>query len=65
MKHQVLMAIAIMYTLVGCFFLLLADNIGFGIMAVVCFIGASGYYDMSKARETILLNQLWEGSGND
>ena len=54
------MAISVMYTLVGCFFLLLADNIGFGIMAVVCFIGASGYYDMSKTRETKLLNEWYE-----
>lgn len=60
MKHQLLKAIAALYTIAGCIFLLGADQLFCGIMAVVCFIGASGYYDCAKTRETILLNQWYE-----
>ena len=52
--------------IVGILMLLLVDqNMGFGIMAAVCFAGAFGYDSCAKAEwETILIN-LYEGSGND
>lgn len=65
-RIKIYQAIATFYVLSGVLFMMLVENhLVFGIMAVLCFIGAEGYHRIAEERKTILSNQMYEGSGND
>lgn len=60
MSIKTLKAISTIYMVVGCMMLMGADQLFFGIMAVICFMASAGYYDVAKSLETKLSNQWYE-----
>lgn len=69
-KYQVLSSVGTAYICAGILFLMMVDNnMLYGILSIVSFIGGWGYHECSdtakKEYETILSNQMYEGTGND
>ena len=63
-KSKIFQAVATVYVVLGILFLMLIDaNIFFGILTVICFMGAAGYHDIAnnyERKETILENEWYE-----
>jgi len=67
MKTNTFNSIATAFLVAGILLLLFADNIFLVIVSIACFTVAVGYNNLAEEerRDIILLNQQWEGSGND
>lgn len=66
MKHSIYYAIAVAYGVIGMFFLCAVDgNYVFGIMAIICFIGAAGYSDLATHEEMNMIRQIKSNADED
>lgn len=63
---RTLKAIATIFALYAIWMISMADqSIKYGVLAVACIMGCNGFYYLAEGKKTILLNQMYEGSGND
>lgn len=66
LEIRIYRAIATVFAIYCIWMISMADqHIGYGILAVAAIMGCNGFYYLSESKKTILLNQWYEGTGND
>lgn len=64
-KIKTYQAVSTLSLVLAALFLCSSDNLGFAFMALLCLVNAWGFSELAEIDKSLIINEIWEGSGLD